>query len=335
MELSAASKNECPDLYCLSDNKFEHIGMIKHRANLNLDMMKGRAPNPPTLTKSGSKQFGSKGSNLNIRTDRKKISASSANPDSIAAKFRRDVDSPVVMRKTVSQASTSSNNEQQSSKQTEKVSNSQSSSQASNVMPESPRSDMDSSPIRGDDFGNDSMPVSPSNEEEVESKNEFDRTSYPHKPPVKARPTSSTYTVKVGTKQLQAFSLLTVAIGSGITIGDTTVKRPNISKIETFEQYNQYKKEFNENYKKYKELDKILNDNVEYFKGLASEWKTLPNDEKTESNNEIQKLFNRRKTDVQTLTKKFNAMHEELDCIKKLLLEYATRNASNGKSNDI
>lgn len=215
---------------------------------------------------------------------------------------------------------------------------------SSTTMPESPRSEP-SSP-RGDE----AMPISPTDENDSSSftktpkesfeaasqnkstisttttfKNTQAITNRNNRPQVK----TADYCLKIGSAEFKPYSLITEAFKRGINLNESPLKSSSISKIDTFEQYSQLKKQYNELYPKYEALDMLLNENVDEFKKYAYQWQTLTNEEeKRLANLEIQKLFVRRQKDVLQLTNKYRDWHKELETIKHLIEDYVQRKGS-------
>ncbi|KAG2393007.1 hypothetical protein C9374_009584 [Naegleria lovaniensis] len=339
---AAIIKNDC-DLYRFSENQFHQIGTIKHRANLdNLPSIQPPIvkpkPTPPSniVTKPPT------------RGNQKHKIVANRKEDFFSGKFKRTDDSPIKLfaQSEPNDASTSTDVSNRTVPLQQKdpfPSNFPPSSlSSSTTMPESPRSEP-SSPK------DEAMPISPTDEHETSSsftkipKESFEAVSQQHKstnastfkntqPPNRnSRPQIKTadYCLKIGSTEFKPYSLITEAFKRGINLNESPVKSPSISKIDTFEQYNQLKKQYNELYPKYESLDMLLNENVEEFKKYASQWQTLTNEEeKRLANSEIQKLFVRRQKDVLQLTNKYKDWHKELETIKHLIEDYVQRKGS-------
>ncbi|KAL9651476.1 hypothetical protein ABK040_001423 [Willaertia magna] len=138
------------------------------------------------------------------------------------------------------------------------------------------------------------------------------------------QPQINSLTLKIGNEEYPLTSLVLMAIQKGIKdLNNPSLNISTLTKIENIEQYNQLKKEFNEKYIQYKEIDKILNQNIDDFKKWSSEWKNLQNGKEREDvNTKIQQIFTRRREDAKILTRKFNALHKELEQLKKLITDY-------------
>ena len=348
MDFKATSRAD--DLYCFENRRFHQIGTIKHRAIVNLDLMKPTIPQTASTTTQTKKKTSSKPSKM--KNSRVQVSTSSGK-EFVSSKFKRTDDSPLITRKRTTTDSTfdaaanldaqlknASGSDSEVPTTSAAVVNSSSSvaSQATTVMPESPRSDLSSYSSEDEEMTEANPPNRPNGQQQPSEEPKPTINPPRSQPPKfntpKVQPRNRvppvTYIVKVGASEFKPQSLILTAVQKGIDLEKVEADLPKITKIDTVEQYNQLRKEFQDKYVKYKELDQILNGNVEEFKKFESEWKSLETEEeKNMANAKIQELFARRKMEVGKLTKVFNALHKELESTKRLIKEYSD-NARNG-----